>query len=67
MLAIFLKPLILCARSACKIKGFKKMAKVLSITNIILVRATALPFLPQELCRLFDLHTQYNFVWQIAW
>jgi len=29
MFAIFLKPLILRARSARKIKGFKKMAKVL--------------------------------------
>jgi len=29
MLAIFLKPLILRARSARKIKGFRKMAKVL--------------------------------------
>jgi len=30
MIAIFLKPLILRARSARKIKGFRKMAKVLS-------------------------------------
>jgi len=29
MIAIFLKPLILRARSARKIKGFRKMAKVL--------------------------------------
>jgi len=34
ILAIFLKPLILRARSARKIKGFRKMAKVLPRKNL---------------------------------
>jgi hypothetical protein len=43
MLAIFLKPLILRARSARKIKGFRKMAKVLLLKTRFSIFESAAP------------------------